>query len=224
MTDFSNGLSSRINAAVWLAVLAVLIAVGASSRTYGATPPTEPVFASVDMSKVIANYSKRATADAEFQALQQQYQDVFKEQTANGMLDETDQTQLGTLLLLGDSATADQKQQISDLEGKATNASNTLASLQQEKDASSADEVQLTQLTQQQQAGQQALQDIADDYRQQLDQKNQAMSADIASDIKAAVAVVAKQQGITVVFDSSVALYTSIDLTQAVITKLGGSK
>jgi len=84
--------------------------------------------------------------------------------------------------------------------------------------------VQLQQFTQQQQQGQQALQDIADTYRQTLDQKNQALSADIASDIRAAVADVAKKQGITVVFDSSVAIYASTDLTPLVITKLGGTK
>ena len=176
------------------------------------------------MSKVIANYSKRASADAAFQQAQQQFQDVFKTQTANSMLDAADQQKLGSLLLLGDSATQDQKQQIADLETQASTASNSLAALQQKQDASDADKIQLQQLTQQQQAGQQALQDIADSYRQQLDQKNQQLSADIAADIKVAVAAVAKQQGISVVFDSTVAIYTSTDLTQAVITKLGGTK
>jgi Skp family chaperone for outer membrane proteins len=140
------------------------------------------------------------------------------------MLSEADQTKLGQLLLLADTATADQKQQIADLETQASKASDDLATLQQKKDATDADRVQLQQFTQQQQQGQQALQDIADTYRQTLDQKNQALSADIASDIRAAVADVAKKQGITVVFDSSVAIYASTDLTPLVITKLGGTK
>jgi Skp family chaperone for outer membrane proteins len=183
-----------------------------------------PVFATVDMSKIIASYSKRATADQAFQALQQQYQDVFKTQTANAMLGAADQQKLGQLLILGDGATADQKQQIADLETQAGKSSDDLAALQQKKDATDADKIQLQQLTQQQAAGQTALQEVADNYRSALDQKNQQMSADIAADIRVAVAAVAKQQGISVVFDSSVAIYATNDLTQAVINKLGGTK
>lgn len=224
MTVFSNRFCSTIYICGVLLVTSALTLVPTVGRAAAASAETAPVFASVDMSKVIANYSKRASADAAFQQAQQQFQDVFKTQTANSMLDAADQQKLGSLLLLGDSATQDQKQQIADLETQASTASNSLAALQQKQDASDADKIQLQQLTQQQQAGQQALQDIADSYRQQLDQKNQQLSADIAADIKVAVAAVAKQQGISVVFDSTVAIYTSTDLTQAVITKLGGTK
>jgi Skp family chaperone for outer membrane proteins len=226
MTDIIQRFHLRIDSgvALFVAVFALGLVVLRPAVCVAAAEPTGPVFASVDMSKIIDSYSKRATAEATFQQIQQQYTDIFKTQTANAMLDEDDQKTLGTLLLLGDSATPDQKQQIADLETQAGKASDQLANLQQEKDASDADKVQLQQLTQKQSAGQQALQDVADSYKQALDAKNKELSDEIASEIKAAVATVAKKQGITVVFDSSVAIYASNDLTQAVITNLGGSK
>jgi Skp family chaperone for outer membrane proteins len=218
-------MTKRNSAIIAFAVLGLLTMFGtAFAKEAGAPVAGAPVFATVDMSKIIASYSKRATADQAFQALQQQYQDVFKTQTANAMLGAADQQKLGQLLILGDGATADQKQQIADLETQAGKSSDDLAALQQKKDATDADKIQLQQLTQQQAAGQTALQEVADNYRSALDQKNQQMSADIAADIRVAVAAVAKQQGISVVFDSSVAIYATNDLTQAVINKLGGTK
>jgi Skp family chaperone for outer membrane proteins len=212
---------------MWSAIVLVMIGIISLTATAAMAAPAAtagPVFASVDMSKIIANYSKRASADDAFKSIQDQYSDVFKTQTANAMLDADDQAKLGALLLLGDSATPDQKQQIADLETQSGKASDSLAALQQEKDASDADKLQLQQLTQQQQQGQAALQEIADQYRQTLDQKNQDMSADIAAQIRIAVGEVAKAQGITVVFDNSVAIYAPIDLTQSIIEKLAASK
>jgi len=226
MTDFSNRIQKRNRRFAVLFSAVVLFGVVLEGHSLAASAPasTTPIFASVDMSKVIASYSKRAADDATFQQAQQQYQDVFKTQTANSMLDEQDQTTLGNLLLLGDTATQDQKQQIADLETKSSTDASTLAALQQNTSPTDAQKVQLTQLTQEQQAGQAALNDIRDNYQQQLDQQNQTLSASINADIRVAVAAVAKQQGITVVFDSSVAIYAANDVTQAVITKLGGSK
>jgi Skp family chaperone for outer membrane proteins len=212
---------------MWSAIVLVMLGIISLTATAAMAAPAAtagPVFASVDMSKIIANYSKRASADDAFKSIQDQYSDVFKTQTANAMLDADDQAKLGALLLLGDSATPDQKQQIADLETQSGKASDSLAALQQEKDASDADKLQLQQLTQQQQQGQAALQEIADQYRQTLDQKNQDMSADIAAQIRIAVGEVAKAQGITVVFDNSVAIYAPIDLTQSIIEKLAASK
>jgi Skp family chaperone for outer membrane proteins len=227
MTDFSSRLAAQKRGILLFLAIVAMCVVSASVKSYAATAgsgPTGSVFASVDMTKIIASYPKRAAADAQFKQLQDQYSDVFKTQTANSMLNAADQTKLGTLLLVGDQATQDQKQQIADLETRAGKASDDLAALQQKKDATDSERVQLTQLTQQQTVGQQALQAVADQYRQLLDQQNQSLSASIASDIKAAVADVAKKQGIAVVFDSSVAIYASVDLTPQVITKLGGTK
>jgi Skp family chaperone for outer membrane proteins len=221
-TSFSISSSKLILLAATLVVVCTMTFI---ARTDAAPAPSQaPVIASVDMSKIIAGYSKKASADAAFQAVAQQYQDIYKTQTANAMLDADDQNKLGQLLLLGDSATPDQKQQIADLETKAGTASDNLAALQQNKALTDDQKMQLQQLTQQQQDGQGALKDIGDQYQQTLDQRNQSMSANIAADIRVAVAAVAKNQGVTVVFDNSVAIYSSIDLTDAVIAKLAATK
>jgi len=84
MTDFSSRITKYSR---WFYILAAAVILTApfGLRSAAAAPtaaPGEPVFASVDMSKIIASYSKRAAADAQFKQLQDQYSDVFKTQTA----------------------------------------------------------------------------------------------------------------------------------------------
>jgi len=73
--------------------------------------------------------------------------------------------------------------------------------------------------------GTQALQAIHDDYSQRLNQQSDQVDQQTLDDIRSAVAAIAKQKGLSVVFDSTYAIYTANDITQAVIAKLnGGSK
>ena len=79
-------------------------------------------------------------------------------------------------------------------------------------------------MTKEQQAGAQALQNINTNYSQLIDQKNQQESDALLVQIKSAVAAVAQSKGLTVVFDSSVAIYAGNDVPQLVIDRLNAAK
>jgi len=180
-------------------------------------------FGSVDLQKVANSYTKRSAAQDQLGQLANQLDQTYSTQAANSMLSADQQKQLGNLLLKQNKTAADQAQ-IQTLESQSQKDAQALAALQQKKDLTDADRTQLAQLTDEQQNGAQALQAVQDDYRQRLEQQNQQLNQQSLDEIRDAVASVAKQKGLTVVFDASVAIYTANDITQAVINKLNGSK
>jgi Skp family chaperone for outer membrane proteins len=203
-----------------LLVSVVLCGAGARAAATGASINTTlSTIGSVDIQKLLAGYTKKAESESDYEKVVDQYNGAFNAQKANYMLAETDQQTLGTLLLKDNQTPADQAQ-IKQLEAQSQADAAELAALQQKASPTDADKVRLAALSQEQQASQQILQDVADNYKQQLDAKNQAASDVIAGDIKAAVAAVAQQKGLTVVFDSSLAIYATNDVTALVLAKL----
>jgi len=220
-----NSRLSSIRGAAFAAAIAVLAAVtigGSSVRAAGTTASINTslsTIGSVDIQKVLAGYTKKAQSETDYEKVVDQYNNAFNAQKQNYMLSLTDQQTLGNLLLEDTPSTADQAQ-IKQLESQSQSDAAELAALQQKASPTDSDKVRLAALTQEQQASQQILQDIANNYKNLLDAKNQAASDVIAGDIKAAVATVAQEKGLTVVFDSSLAIYATNDVTDLVLTKL----
>jgi Skp family chaperone for outer membrane proteins len=155
--------------------------------------------------------------------LHDQLLQVYSTQAANPMLTSDQQTQLGNLLLKATPTDAD-KAQIQTLETQSQKDAQALAALQQPKDLTDADRTQLAALTNEQQTGAQALQAVQDDYQQRMQRENDQLVQQISDDIRAAVAAVAKQKGLSLVFSSDAVIYSENDITQAVISKLNGTK
>jgi Skp family chaperone for outer membrane proteins len=176
----------------------------------------------IDMKKVVAGYTKEAQSEADFQKIVDKFQDVWNTQKQNYMLSATDQQNLGNLLLKDNPTAADQAQ-IKQLETQSQSDATELTALQNKTSPTDSDKVRLAALTQEQQNSQQILQDAGNDYKQQLDAKNQAVSDGIEAEIRAAVASVAQAKGLTLVLDSSLAIYASNDVTQLVLTKLNNA-
>jgi Skp family chaperone for outer membrane proteins len=177
---------------------------------------------SVDINKVVASYGKKSAAQDQLQQMANQLQQTLGTQSDYSMLTADQQKQLGNLLLKANRTTADDAQ-VQSLEAQSQKDAQALAALQQKKDLTDADRTQLSQLTDEQQAGGQALQAVHDDYMQRLNQQSDQVNLQTLDDIRAAVAAVAKQKGLSVVFDGAVAIYTTNDITQAVIAKLNGT-
>jgi Skp family chaperone for outer membrane proteins len=210
-----------VSGIAFAAISTLTLVLGSQQPACAAPAPTgaAALFGSVDIQKVIAGYSKKAELDANLQTTAQQYDDAFQTEQKANMLSSEDQKKLSGLLLEANAPDADKKSAQA-LEDKSTKDAQALTALQQQHDLSDADKAQLSSLTAEQTSGQQALQDIADFYKTELDKKNGELSAQIAGIIRAAVADVAQQKGLAVVFDSQVAIYSANDVTQAVITKL----
>lgn len=206
------------------ALVAAILAAGifATAQPVSAQAGTEQ-FGSVDMQKVAAAYNKSTTSESQMKGLHDQLLQVYSTQAANPMLNVDQQTQLGNLLLKANPTDAD-KAQIQTLESQSQKDSQALAALQQQKTLSDSDRAQLASLTAEQQTGAQALQTVQDDYQQRMQQENDQLVQQISDDIRAAVAAVAKQKGLTLVFSSDAVIYSANDITQTVIAKLNGAK
>jgi Skp family chaperone for outer membrane proteins len=137
------------------------------------------------------------------------------------MLSATELKSLGNLATKAAPTDSD-KAQIQALLAKSKKDSDDLSALQQKKesDLTDSDKLRLSTLTAQGQAGQQSLSDINQDYRNQLDQKSSELNAQINSHMKDVISQIAAKQGITVVFDSTVAVYASLDITKDVLAIL----
>jgi len=111
---------------------------------------------------------------------------------------------------------------VNELENKSSHDSQTLAALQQKPPAqlTDADKGQLTALTSQHQSGTQALQAISDQYQDQFNAAQTKIQSDFTDQVKAAIAAVAKEKNLAVVFDANVAIYTSNDITDDVLKRL----
>ncbi len=176
-------------------------------------------FGSVDLGKILTGYSKKAALDDQIKALNDQLDAQFKEQEGSDMLNKTQQQQLTALLAKSPRSAADTAQ-ITLLEQQSAKDTQELIGLQQKSSPTAADSARLTALTQQHQAGQQALQDTADELKTKLQAEQDRLSTQLTDTIKAAVAAVAQQRGLTVVFNAQVAVYSANDITTEVLARL----
>jgi Skp family chaperone for outer membrane proteins len=216
-TQFAGG--ARIAAFIALTAIA-FGAVG--TRPASAQSASNMMVGSVDVQKVLDGYTKKTTTEADFQKVVDRYGASYKLLQDNTMLSPDDMQTLSTLLLKPNPTAADTAQ-IQQLETKSQNDANELTALQQKQNLTDADKARLSALTQEQQASQQALQQVGDSYKQTLDAQNQQQSQQLEDQVRVAVAAVAKKKGLAVVFDSSLAIYASNDVTQEVLAQLNGS-
>ena len=213
-------MKSRISHNLFVLGAATLALASLAARPAHAAPSAGvPVFASVDINKIQSQSTKKAKYDADLHALADRLDYAFKQQAASIMLTPEDQNELGTLLAKANPTEGD-RTRIAALQTQAANAAKQYTDLQQKQNPTPADTSQIATLASQYKAGQDALQKISDQYQNQLKTLNEKDATEFTVDVKEAIAAVAKQQGITVVFDSSVAVYTSNDITDEVVKRI----
>lgn len=184
-----------------------------------AAPAGVPVFGSVDIGRVQTESTRKAKYDTDLHALADRLQSAFKQQANSIMLNKTDQTELGTLLVKTSPTDAD-KARVSALIAKSATAGQQLTDLQQKKEPSAADTAKLTELTSLFQNGQTILQGVQDDYQAQIKKLNDDDTTEFTKLIKDAITTVAQQKNLTAVFSSDVALYTTNDITSEVVKRV----
>lgn len=182
-------------------------------------PASAFLFGSVDLAKVVAGYKKKADLDQQIQAVSQKLDAQFKQQVGSDMLSREDQQKLTELLNKPTLSDAD-RAQITALQQQSTKDAQELTSLQQKQNPTPADQARLQTLTQQRQTGQQALQEVADSYKAQVQAQQDKLSAQLSDTVKAAIAQVAKDHGLMMVFDGQFTIYSANDITDDVLKRL----
>jgi len=186
-----------------------------------AAPPSSglPVFGSVDINRIQAKSDKKAKYDTELHALAAKLDLQFKQQATNIMLTKTEQLEMGGLMEKVNQSDSD-KARITALQTQASKSFQELSDLQQKKDPTPADTNHLAALTTQYTTGQAALQEVGDSYQARLKVVSDKDNADFTQSVKAAIAEVAQQRGLSVVFTSDIAVYTTNDITDDVVKRI----
>jgi Skp family chaperone for outer membrane proteins len=197
-----------------------LTAHAAEAPAHGAGVAGAGIFGSVDLQKIESSYTKASDDNKILEQMRQQLSGVLQQEASYNMLSQDDQVELGTLLQKA-APTSTDTTTIQQLEQKSSQASQELTTLQSKPNPTDDDKTRMQQLLQlQQKDGPAALQAVQSDYQDQVQSKQNVLSAQITTDIKAAIASVAKKQGLAVVFDGAVAIYTTNDITDEVLQVL----
>lgn len=189
------------------------------ARPAQAAPAGLPTFGSVDIQKLQTQSSRKAKYDADLHALADRLDTAFKQQTSSIMLTRAEQTELGGLLSKANPNDAD-RARVAALQGQAARTAQELANLQQAKAPTPADTARLAALTGQYQSGQAALQEVGDGYQVQLKKLSDQDNAEFTRSVREAITAVAQQKGLSVVFTSDIAVYTTNDITEDVVKRI----
>ena len=92
--------------------------------------------------------------------------------------------------------------------------------MQQAKAPTPNDTKRIADLTTQYDAGKAALQEIGDGYQAQLKNLQEKDNTEFTQSVKEAISAVAQQKGLSVVFDSNIAVYTNNDITADVVKRI----
>lgn len=205
-------------AAFGLAAL-TLLSLAPVKPAAAAPAPGTLVIGSVDIGRLQTGSTRKAKYDADLRALADRLDATFKVQAQNLMLTPADQNELGTLLATP-RPTDSQRARVTALETKAAANAQQLVDLQQKKDPTPADTAQLGALSDMNASGQKTVQDIGAGYQTQLKKLSDDDTAAFTQAVKDAINAVAQQRGLTVVFTSDVAVYTTNDITDDVIKRI----
>ncbi len=178
-----------------------------------------PVFGSVDINKLQQSSARKTKYDTDLRALADRLDSTFKLQAQSLMLSAADQNELGTLLNTPRPTDA-QRAQITALQTKAASNAAQLTELQQKKDPTPADTAQLGVLTDMATNGQKIVQDVGAGYQAQLKKLSDDDNTAFTQIVKDAIAAAARECGLTMVFTSDVAVYTTNDITEDVIKRI----
>lgn len=222
MSTTSTSLKKRIFAftGAVMGTLLVSAAAGSGSAVW-AQNNAAATFASVDMQRVLTESKARQQSAQEFGALQQNLQGVLRrlEQGSARFLSDAEIRDLVRLYENQKPTDADKKR-IGDLEQKGDLAAAQLRRLEQIASPDDAQRKQFADLNQSQQKGAETLQTVLGDYQKRLGEREREIQTKLEANIRTAIAQVAKEKGIVVVFPSQVALYAANDITADVLKVL----
>lgn len=202
---------------------ALLGGVGAP-RTFaqGNRPPAGDAraqFASVDLQKVFNEYKLRQTRSGEIQTLGQGLDRVLQQLSTVPLLSDAELKELAGLYEKPAPADAE-KTRITALTTKAQTLSDEFGRLQNVAAPNDQQKARLSELTEARRRGGELMNTLQQEYQQRLSERQAQLSQEIQQNMRTAIAKVAADKGLAVVFDSAVAVYTANDITSDVVKQL----
>lgn len=200
-------------------IRALAVAFVAAVALSVATPAqAQGQFAIVNFRKCATESKFKQELDAKFAELRKRLEGVFQKlKDANAVfLSAAEIKELAGLYEKAQPADAEKKrvetlQQIADQRAGAARRLDNTATLTDEQ------KKELEKLAQMQQDGAAALQEVGTDYQKRVEGQGADFEEQLAAKVKDAVASVAKEKNLLIVFDSNVVVYAAADITPDVI-------
>jgi Skp family chaperone for outer membrane proteins len=177
-----------------------------------------PNFGSVNLQRVVQESKGNKTDADDFRKYAEGLDQTLKRLASGGarFLSEAEIKELATLYLKP-MPTQAEKTRIGDLEDKGTLAGNKKKRLESTPTPSEADKKDFADLTTAEEKGIQTLRALQADYTKLLENRDEELGKKLEGEVRTAVAKVAKDRGLTVVFNNTTVVYAATDVTDDVI-------
>ncbi|MCL6519142.1 MAG: OmpH family outer membrane protein [Armatimonadetes bacterium] len=215
MSTLRNITTIAIAASLIICAMTVAIAADAKAAMQ---------FGTVDIEKAYAGYQKSAQIKDELKAAYDKANLKLDLMKANKLLTSEEIAELVELSTKDKQTEAD-KARINTLLDASKKRDQEMQMLEQKQDASDAEKARLQQLIEQRKNSEEAYKKSFETLQKELTNKENELLSAAKKDIVDAVATVAKEKGISIVFNRSIGLadfiiYSAVDITDDVIKKL----
>lgn len=176
-------------------------------------------FGMVDLKRVVDEYEQRRTLEGQLQQLRDQLRARLQWRANNLLLEEAEITEYENLSSLP-NPTDQQRERMRQIEQKSQQLNQELSQLRQKNPPSEQEVQRINQLTALENRNREAVLQLQEQFEQQLENRRNEMINQMLQEIRKAVAAVAQEKGLAVVFDSTQVLFASNDITNDVIRRL----
>ncbi|MBP6962881.1 MAG: OmpH family outer membrane protein [Armatimonadetes bacterium] len=213
----------RIRTIITVAAVAFCFALGII-LTGPAVSAEAQVFASVDVEKAFNDYKKKQDLDKQVMAELQQLQSKLELRQTHPLLTKAEFDELAALKAK-EKPTDAEKKRIETMEAMSTQKEKDLQALRQKTTPTDEEKASMAALQEVAKQTETELRDSAKQADTEWQAKRYELSKQVMEDVQAAVAAVAKQKNITMVFNKSagetvLVVYSSNDITADVIARL----
>ncbi|HEY3284476.1 MAG TPA: OmpH family outer membrane protein [Armatimonadota bacterium] len=191
----------------------------AEGETPAVSPPAPGAVAVADVQKIAREYNQMKAGEQELQTMQTAIAKEMDSKDQGRFLDDQERVTLATLQKVA-QPTADQQKQLRDLQDKNAARAARLRTLQQTPSRSTQETADYDQLNKQSQAMDEDLRKMDEDGRKRMDAKLTEINDRLTATVLAAIATVAKEKSLAVVFDKSAVLYGWNEITADVLKKV----
>lgn len=217
-----NAFQKYIRAALVFAGLGMLLALPSpEARAQNQPPATGAKFGSVDVPRIMNESKARQRDGAELQQLIGTLREVVQklQDSSARFLTEPEIKELAALFEKK-MPTEAEKKRLSQLTDAAAIKSSAMRRLENTANATPEESKQLSELTAAAQKGQESLKNLGTEFQRRLEKREVELNDKTITEIRGVIAKIAQEKGLTVVFDSAVAIYTANDITDDVIKQI----
>lgn len=178
----------------------------------------------VDVEKAFNGYKKKQQLDQDLAAFVEELRQKLELRQTHRLLDKEEFSQLEELKGKSKATDAEGKK-IEEIEGLSREREKELQTLQQKVGPTDEEKARLIALQDQAKKSDEELKGTEKEFEREVNKRRIDLSQEVMGEVEAAVAAVAKQKGLDVVFNKSLGelgfiIYSSVDITEDVLKRL----